>query len=666
MSDISIPGLSDRFNSREIVSQLMELERKPLTQIEDEVTSLKNQRSAIISLNQKLSTVKDSAKALFGFRNPFDENQARSEFPNVLSAVANRDANPSTNILKVISRASSDKYASSSLPLDYNAPSGNYVFKVGDERISIQFPGGTLSDISNAINLNTENLIQSNIIRNTPESQIFTLESLKTGSVNHLSFEGTAFNFTKSIGMIKPENQDAIKFDLSSSYPTGLSTEQSSDKEKILIIPPGEKLKFSIPPTTITDDHEITYEYKTNLIPEKEIDNTPLPGPSLSKTGTITFENISITNAKSIIIIPEKPPEEPKERVDDLFIFSLEGGSATTLLQPIVDDSNFREHSEKIKGLTQVSSLIVENKNTHRSIELSNVQIIDSTKRGDFKPLNTINKASDAILNINGIEIQRPENQINDLIPGVELRVKGVSDQDIEISVAGDDDAINARILELIVGYNQLLTDIDILSRRDESIIESAVFLTDAEQEEAKSKLGILQGDIAIIQLKSALQRIMMNAYPTESGQELALLAQIGIGTDTGRGGTGIDRNRLRGYMNFDESVLDTALLSQRESVKQLFGNDTNGDYIIDSGLAYTIDQLLSTYTRANGILDIRTTTIDGGISRGDRNIERIEEKLTDKEQELKQEFAEMQAAVESLEQSQEALQNFGNQFNNR
>ena len=94
MSDISIPGLSDRFNSREIVSQLMELERKPLTRIEDEVTSLKNQRSAIISLNQKLSTVKDSAKALFGFRNPFDENQARSEFPNVLSAVANRDANP--------------------------------------------------------------------------------------------------------------------------------------------------------------------------------------------------------------------------------------------------------------------------------------------------------------------------------------------------------------------------------------------------------------------------------------------------------------------------------------------------------------------------------------------------------------------------------------------
>ena len=98
---------------------------------------------------------------------------------------------------------------------------------------------------------------------------------------------------------------------------------------------------------------------------------------------------------------------------------------------------------------------------THRSIELSNVQIIDSTKRGDFKPLNTINKASDAILNINGIEIPRPENQINDLIPGVELRVKGVSDQDIEISIAGDDDAIKARILEFIVGYNQLLTDID-------------------------------------------------------------------------------------------------------------------------------------------------------------------------------------------------------------
>ena len=47
------------------------------------------------------------------------------------------------------------------------------------------------------------------------------------------------FNFTKSIGMIQPENQNTIKFDLSSSYPTNSSRASTLDEENILIILPG-------------------------------------------------------------------------------------------------------------------------------------------------------------------------------------------------------------------------------------------------------------------------------------------------------------------------------------------------------------------------------------------------------------------------------------------
>jgi flagellar capping protein FliD len=75
---------------------------------------------------------------------------------------------------------------------------------------------------------------------------------------------------------------------------------------------------------------------------------------------------------------------------------------------------------------------------------------------------------------------------------------------------------------------------VDILTRKDESVIRDAQFLSDQEREQAAKDLGLFTANTTLMQLKSRLQRIMMDPYPTDGGRELSLLAQMGVTTSAG------------------------------------------------------------------------------------------------------------------------------------
>ncbi len=152
MSDIAIPGVTDRFNSAETIQRLMEVERRPLDRVETEVARLDEQRGAILDLNRRLASVRDSAKELFGFRNPFDEKLAASSDASVVTASAARSALESTSEILIRRTAAADRFASRSLPTDYRVAAGRYEFAVGEDRVVVPFNGGSLADLAGAIN----------------------------------------------------------------------------------------------------------------------------------------------------------------------------------------------------------------------------------------------------------------------------------------------------------------------------------------------------------------------------------------------------------------------------------------------------------------------------------------------------------------------------------
>jgi flagellar hook-associated protein 2 len=142
-------------------------------------------------------------------------------------------------------------------------------------------------------------------------------------------------------------------------------------------------------------------------------------------------------------------------------------------------------------------------------------------------------------------------------------------------------------------------------------------------------------------------------------------LGNIGISTRADAS-TGFSANKLRGYLEVDVKKLDLALAERPAEVRNLFGHDSDGDLIVDRGVAYQLDQGLRPYTQRNGILALRSTTMNSHITDSEAKIRRLEGQLDTKEADLRQKYSQMEAVLNSLETQSNALDNFSRPQGNR
>jgi flagellar hook-associated protein 2 len=357
---------------------------------------------------------------------------------------------------------------------------------------------------------------------------------------------------------------------------------------------------------------------------------------------------------------------------------SFSDGTKVTL--PAIGDSNdfaAREYSLGMLAAGKtISALSVENSNTHRDISLRNIEVVDPLATGDgLKPLNVVSTAQDAILSMEGIEMKRSSNSISDIVPGVTLNLRGVSERPVSLNVRLDRDAVKEALINLVGNYNRLMAEINVLTARslpsgfttnaDEAILNELSYLTADERAEMKSRLGAFNGDSTINQFKSRLQQTISAPYPTSEERDMALLSQIGIGTNLRGNSAGYDPSRLRGYLEIDEKILDAALETKMSAVKQLFGSDTTGDLLIDTGVAFGLDAVSKPFVETGGLISLKTGTIDSRISQDQRRITSMERQLAAKEADLKMQYGRMENAYSRMEQMTSSFDNFAQRNNN-
>jgi flagellar hook-associated protein 2 len=279
-------------------------------------------------------------------------------------------------------------------------------------------------------------------------------------------------------------------------------------------------------------------------------------------------------------------------------------------LPPITDSGAFVSRQYQLSDIAQgktIVSLNVENNNTHRDVSISNIEVFDPTAvNGGLKPVNPVATARDAIITMEGIEMTRPSNTITDIVPGLTLNVKGVSDRPVELEIGTDIEAINDSIISFVGNYNRLMAEINVLttpnpapsqysqsSSYSKQVIEELTYLTAEEKAAYYERLGAFAGDSTLSQVRNSLRRTVSSSYPTSLERDLALLSQIGISTNAGSRGGGYDSSQMRGYLSIDSKVLDAALENKLDAVRQLFANDTTGDMINDTGVAVNIDAIV-------------------------------------------------------------------------
>lgn len=684
MAGISIPGVTDPYNTNDTVEKLMQVERIPLTREQNQLEKYKNEQDAWREINSKLSSLRENTKTLYSYDNPFNNKLVNSTQEDAITAEATRSAPLQSFKVDVLQVATADRFLTDELAADYKVPSGVYTFKVADKQLTMNWKGGSLKDFSNAINKRGNGIINTMIIGSSQGKKTLLIESLTTGKENKLIFEDTAKTFAEQSGMISPIKSNEISFGTNSSEISNIQNKENVEqiglptlsitKTKFLnntvTVEPRGAYQVNIPNSVKNNSN---YHITFNITAKKTDDittkiNKKTEEPVLPDSGFAEFENIIIRNIESDTTIKkttvQKKPLVPIEN-RNLVYAVMNDGSEEIISTPEILSENGTKVDFPLSEYQNIKAIAFKNYNTGYSFEVSAFETYDVTANAGYVPNHPVSVADDAIIKYEGIKISRPSNKIDDVIPEITLNLAEKTEKTATISVKPDAEAAKDALISFVGQYNQTVAKINILSQTKIEIIEELDYLTDDEKETAYKQLGLFQTDFSLTSIKSNMATILSSQYLFDDNATITMLNQIGIATNASGFGGGYSASRLRGYLEIDEKKLDNALQNNLDDIKSLFGYDSDGDLIVDSGIAYKLDNQIGAYTQTGGILSLKTSTLDSKIKNSESRISKLEEQLENKEAEYRNQFSTMTGTLNSLESQQSTISNFSKQNQN-
>jgi flagellar hook-associated protein 2 len=661
-----IPGITNSgMETDGMVEDIMEAERAPVTRMEERVDTYEEERAAWQELSRRVSNLQEAARLLFGFENPFRDRVATSSDESIVVATAERSAPEGTSRIEVQQLAAADRFISRNLPTEFSVASGRYGFRVGQNEEFFTFPGGSLEAFAQAVNQRAGDVVRARVVRNSADTKVLLIEAKETGADSRLSFLEAARSLALETSILEEAREQIVDAPIQASTVSGTtaSTTRTIQAGTLTVAPEGQATVRLPSPVTPTDSLVMELEVSVRNLYEAWTPPEPPPGPEVPDPGSITLGDVTIENAPSNIPLPEWEEPEPPVVRDDLSMLYLRSSGRSVELPALSDTDGYETVRVPLSEFVdRMDALEIRNDNTHREISVRDITIFDPRTRGDVTPVNPISTARDAVVSVDGIDVVRPSNSIDDLIDGVTLNLRGTSSVPVEVDVEPDREAITESLIQFVFYYNELIREINILTRTEEAIVDELTNLSEEEREEELERLGMLQGNLSLNSMKSRLQTIMMNPYPTDAGGELTLLAQLGISTNESGPGGGIDTSRLRGYMEMNPGDVDAALQTNFAAARQLFGNDSDGDRTVDTGVAYEIDRNLRPYVQVGGLIAQRTGNIERSIADTQDRIAREERRLEELEARYRADFARMEASMQQMQENQRALQNLQTQ----
>ncbi len=180
---------------------------------------------------------------------------------------------------------------------------------------------------------------------------------------------------------------------------------------------------------------------------------------------------------------------------------------------------------------------------------------------------STVRLAQDLVLRVGanrsgeGLEIRRPENEANDVIPGLDLEFLSPSEKPVVISVLGDTEVAKERIYDFVDAYNTFQTTAKEMSKYDKATDTAAPLLSDRN-------------------LSQIVNEIATATISTVSGlpQSTNMLFSIGLKIDD------------RGLMSIDEKKLNDKVIENFSDVANLFRSHGSTDNPAISFLGMTED----------------------------------------------------------------------------
>lgn len=329
--------------------------------------------------------------------------------------------------------------------------------------------------------------------------------------------------------------------------------------------------------------------------------STPASDP-LGLSGTVTVNGVAVTVDASMSLRD---------------IASALNASEAGVRATIVDNRLVIEHKELGKPLDLVDS------SAAADGVLKQLGILTQDQATGQWVANVIQHEQNAVIEVNGIEVTRPGNVIDDVVDGITFTIhdRGSDEERTAvIEVAKDANDAVAKIKEVV---DQINSALEFMASRLE-------------------KGAVLQGDATLIRLQSALRLELMERVDT--GTPYSTLSAIGL------------RFSREGRLEVDETKLREALEADAQAVYKLFAADTKSGDAAD-GIARRLRDLIRSYTQTGGVIASRREMFERQIKDIDASIERMKERLSRQEERLYRQFRAMEQALSALQTQSAWLQ---------
>ncbi len=654
---ITMPGLASNIHTDEMVKKLVEVEKQPIVRLQRDKKLLNLQEKIWKSFKGELKTFDNILKKLYSFNRVFKEKSIDGDIKDYFSAIATPRAENTDHTIKIVQLAKAEKIITDSIDVNKILPPAKFLLKIGDRTKKLNFKGGSIKKFSRYIKENASDLIKVDFVKIDSKHYKMSVESKFTGKDNNINMipdSSAAKELFNELGLIQqPEAADSFYENFNKKDKTELTYfDDGYNSSPSLFVKPHSNLKYNLDKIFLLKNCGIQFVYNMVLhkpdVQPADIDNNNLLKKDI---GSVTIKDITIDSASEILNLESNKQTNMKNvsPEGDIYIVIYSADNKETKIT-LTTVSNWSQIDNKITDLKDIKFIKFVN-NSNMDLYVDDLKIINKSDELVYK--NEVQKPQNAKLLIDDIPIEREKNSdLKDIIDGVTFNLKKETPNKIRFKINPDKEKIKKKVKEFVDQYNNILEFISIVSKTSSST-------KPGESDKKKQERGALSNDISLMNIKSKLRSTVIDRYDTSLGDDLSILAQIGI--STGEWGSSWENIR-KGFLQLNESKFDLSLDKWGDKVGEIFGYDSNQDNIIDTGVAYKLSVDIKPFIQLRGIIDGKINFAKTLVKTKDKIIADKEDRLNMYRNKLKSKFTTMEESLSKLNAKSQALQN---QLNN-
>jgi flagellar hook-associated protein 2 len=264
------------------------------------------------------------------------------------------------------------------------------------------------------------------------------------------------------------------------------------------------------------------------------------------------------------------------------------------------------------------------------SVTVTNVS--DNSSVSDLAFSTTLQSAQDSKFTVNGLEIERASNSVDDVVTGLTFSFTEVTSNPVTLDLTRDTTTIKDNITGLVNAYNEF---VDVTN-----LVQDA----DSDDEEFG---GTLINEQMVRQIKDKVYRTLVDTSSTP-GDDIKALRDLGIEVDR------------YGKLQLDESDLDDALLNKFDQVVTMFTADTNNQTVFSTatkGLSGDVLTIMYDMTKVGGLIETQLDSTEDAIAEREDKLKELEQLMSEVYDRYIKQFSVMESAVTEMNSIRERIQ---------